>query len=496
MNELHYSPSRPCRLADVPHWDGELDVLVVGFGIAGACAAYEASCAGAATAIFEVAASYGGSSALSGGEIYLGGSGGTDVQRANGFEDSTEDFYTYLMLAGGPNANAARVRLYAENALAHYGWLKARGIPFKGTYVAEKVVEPLTDDTLVWSGSEAAWPFSAQARPAPRGHVAQMTGMGAGKVIMDALAAQIATRSIAVHYNARVLTLIADAGNHVHGLVVRIDGVLRFYKARKGVILCAGGFICNTEMIRRYAPDAERVTNIPVSAGNDDGSAIRMGIAVGAAAIHMDQYMATKPFFPPECLVKGIFVNERGQRFINEDAYHGRVTKYIMNQPHGNAWLLVDNAIFARPLLFPGVEIAAVAETWEELESELGLPAGELVHTVEQYNRHAVQGEDPLLHKATKWLKPLVEAPFAALSYGETAYPPAGFTLGGLATLPTGQVLDSDGQPIAGLYAAGRTTSGLPCWGEGYSSGLSLGDASFFGRQAGLHAAARARISA
>jgi 3-oxo-5alpha-steroid 4-dehydrogenase len=65
------------------------------------------------------------------------------------------------------------------------------------------------------------------------------------------------------------------------------------------------------------------------------------------------------------------------------------------------------------------------------------------------------------------------------------------FTLGGLATLPTGEVLDADGDIIPGLYAAGRTACGLPRWGEGYSSGMSLGDASFFGRMAGLHAAKR-----
>jgi len=75
------------------------------------------------------------------------------------------------------------------------------------------------------------------------------------------------------------------------------------------------------------------------------------------------------------------------------------------------------------------------------------------------------------------------------MSYCEEAYPPAGFTLGGLATLPTGQVLNPDGEVIPGLYAAGRTALGLPSWGDGYSSGMSLGDASFFGRQAGIHAA-------
>lgn len=63
------------------------------------------------------------------------------------------------------------------------------------------------------------------------------------------------------------------------------------------------------------------------------------------------------------------------------------------------------------------------------------------------------------------------------------------FTLGGLATLPTGEVLNVDREAIPGLYAAGRTACGLPRWGEGYSSGLSLGDSTFFGRMAGRQAA-------
>ena len=120
-----YSPSRPLRLNEVEHWDFETDVAVIGFGISGACAAIEAKTAGAEVLIFEVAAASGGSAALSGGDIYLGGNGGTPAQKAAGFDDQTEDFYKYLMLAGGPGADEARVRLYAEGALAHYYWLVA-----------------------------------------------------------------------------------------------------------------------------------------------------------------------------------------------------------------------------------------------------------------------------------------------------------------------------------------------------------------------------------
>jgi len=482
------SPSHPLRLQDVDVFDLETDVAIVGFGAAGACAAIEARQAGADVVVFEVAAAAGGSAALSGGEFYLGGSGGTPVQQAAGFRDETEDFFRYLMLAGGPGADEARVRLYAGNAAAHYHWLSDQGVPFKGTYLPGKWLEPLTDDTLVWSGSEKAWPFAGQAKPAPRGHAAQMAGWGAGRIIMERLSARALALGAQARFSSRALALIADADNGVHGLVARIEGELRTVRARRAVILCAGGFICNETMLRRYAPAAANCP-IPTSGGNDDGSGIRMGISVGAAAIHMDQFFATRPFFPPESLVKGIFVNELGQRFINEDAYHGRVTQYMLRQPDGRVWLLVDNAIFARPMTRPDVEIAAVAESWAELERELGMPGGELVHTVENYNRNAAQGLDPLWHKHADYLQPLLEPPFAALSYAQADYPASMFTLGGLATLPDGRVLDADGTAIPGLYAAGRTACGIPRWGDGYSSGMSLGDSTFFGRQAGRHAA-------
>ena len=132
--------------------------------------------------------------------------------------------------------------------------------------------------------------------------------------------------------------------------------------------------------------------------------------------------------------------------------------------------------------------MAAAGETWDEVEQELQLPAGTLSSTVQTYNHHAARGIDPVFHKAAKWLKPLDEPPFVALDCRiDYAFYPH-FTLGGLDTLPTGQVLSETRQPVRGLFAAGRTTCGLPRWGAGYSSGLSLADATFFGRQAGRHA--------
>jgi 3-oxo-5alpha-steroid 4-dehydrogenase len=493
MSTPAFTAAHAFPLEDVEAWDIETDVVIAGFGIAGACAAIEARLAGAEVAIIEVAAGSGGSSELSGGEFYLGG--GTDVQKAAGFDDTVENFRAYLMMAGGPGVDEARVDLYARNSLAHYRWLKEQGVPFKGTYLAGKWPEPPTDDELIWCGSEAAWPFCEVSRPAPRGHAAQFTGRGAGKAVMDNLAGRARALGAEVHLSSRVLCLIADRDAAVHGVVARIDGEVRMVRARKGVVLATGGFICNQEMLRQYAPLALAITGMPLTGGNDDGSGILMGLSVGGTVTHMEQFFATKTFFPPDSLVKGVFVNARGQRFINEDAYHGRVAQYAIRQEDGRVWLLLDNATFGRPEAFPSIPIAAVGETWAEVEAELGLPEGELQHTMETYNRHAAGGEDPLFHKQPDWLQPLTEPPFAALGFGPQDYPAVAFTLGGLRTTTRGEVLDAVGAPVPGLYAAWRAACGVPRWGDGYSSGMSLGDSSFFGRQAGLSAANNSRMT-
>ncbi len=484
-----YSPGRACPVGEVPQWDLITDIAVVGFGAAGSCVAIEARNAGACVDVFEVASAPGGSASWSGGEVYVGGSGGTDVQREHGFEDKTEDLRQYLMMAGGPAADAGRVDLYAENAAAHFSWLRAQGVPFKGTYLPGKWIEPTTDDTLIWSGNEKAWPFSASAKPAPRGHTVEFNGWGGGKLLMEKLCQRALEVGAQPHYNTRALCLITDAKGAVKGLVIRSDGKDVFVLARKGVVLCAGGFITNRDMVKRYAPEALECEQ-QVTGGNDDGSGIRMGVSVGATTLNMQEFFATLPFFPPESLIKGIFVNERGQRFINEDTYHGRAAHYVLRQPNGRAWLLVDNDIFARPLIQPDITVAAVGETWEEIEQELALEPGSLTATVAEFNRQAAEGKDPYFHKDADWLRPLLTPPFAALSYCRGDIEGHAFTLGGLATQPSGEVLNADGNIISGLFAAGRTACGLPRWGEGYSSGLSLGDSTFFGRQAGLSAAA------
>ena len=475
---------RPLHVDDVPAWTTETDVAVVGFGAAGACASIEAAEAGAQVILLEAGSGSGGASALSGGEIYIGG--GTEIQRAAGFDDSVEAMATYLKLAGGPDADQAKCDLYAENSLAHFEWLKQQGVPYKGTYLPGRIIEPPEDDTLIWSGSEEAWPYSEAAKPAPRGHVIQFMGWGGGRKLMDVLESRVRALGVDVRVDARTQTLVME-GERVVGLMARIDNQPVYVRARRGVVLATGGFCMNSAMLARYAPDTLKISD-PIGE-NDNGSGILMGMSAGGDAIHMDEFFTTCPWILPSDFIKGIFVNQAGNRFVNEDCYHGRVSRSMIDQPGDRVWLLVDNSIFSQPLGMARISIAAVGETWEEVERELELPEGTLAATVHTFNRYAAEGRDPVFRKARQWLKVLGEPPFAALELNFAGSYFSFFTLGGLSTTTEGQVLDRGGEVVPGLYAAGRATSGLPRSGHGYSSGLSLADCTFFGRRAGRFAA-------
>ncbi|MDG3015093.1 FAD-dependent oxidoreductase [Speluncibacter jeojiensis] len=485
----------PVDAAEIGGYDHETDVLIVGYGCAGASAALEAVEAGSDVVLLERQSGGGGSSALSGGEMYLGG--GTAVQEACGFTDTAVDMEKFLLAALGPDADVDKVGLYSRESLGHYQWLVDRGVPFKPSLWDSPTWVPPTDDGLMWMG-ENAYPFCRIAEPAPRGHRVTSDGFG-GKVLMAVLSEAVEASGVTVHTDTTALRLIIDRsdGNRIVGLVARHFNDIVTYRARRGVIITTGGFADNAELVAEHAP---QLVGLGVNSdGGDDGRGIVIAQAIGAAVRHMSAGQVGISAVPG-MMVRGMVVDNLGQRFINEDVYPGLIGQAALFKHGLHVWVILDEQAYEEIPVDErwGVRPHFVAETLAELEHEIGMPAGALQSTVGEYNRHAERGEDPYFHKASRWVRPL-RSPFAAVDVRRGMSAPsdggteggggaAVFTIGGLHTTVDGNVLNLDGNAIPGLFAAGRATSGLHSWG--YISGTSLGDGTFFGRRAGVAAAA------
>ncbi|MFT4053629.1 MAG: FAD-binding protein [Novosphingobium sp.] len=471
----------------VGHWSGTADVVVIGFGMAGACAAIEAAEAGASVIVIERTSGGTGSTSAAAGHFYLGG--GTAVQKACGFEDSVEAMAAYLEAASIAPPHE-KIRSYCEGSVAHFDWLETHGVPFDRSYYPEKNVVQPGRECLIWTGNEQVWPYRDKAQPAPRGHKVAFDGEeGGGALALRMLSERAVALGVTTMVDTKVEALVREE-DRIIGVQVRSFGETRFVRADKAVVLCAGGFGQNPEMVAQYTPilQSTYIQGSPY----DDGLAIRLGMAAGGDTEHMEQAFLTSPFYPPQDLLKGVLINAQGKRFVAEDSYHSRSSMACAQQPGGTAYLVVDAEIFAYPrwASLTNQTLVDGFETIAEMERGLDLPTGSLQATMEAYNRHAAQGEDPEFRKYPKWIKPLDKGPFAAfdLSFGKAVY--TGFTLGGLKTSVDGEVLDAGDAPVPGLYAAGACASNIAQDSSGYASGTCLGEASFFGRRAGAHAAA------
>ncbi len=482
--------------AEVAAWSDEVDVVVIGFGIAGGCAAVSAAAAGASVLVLERAAAAGGTSSMAGGHFYLGG--GTAVQQATGHDDSPEEMYKYLV-AMSREPEHDKIRAYCEGSVEHFNWLEDLGFQFERSFYPGKVVVPPGTEGLSYTGNEKGWPFCDQAKPAPRGHSVPVPGeLGGAAMVIDLLLKRATDLGVHIRYETGVTNLVVDDGAVV-GARWKHFGDTGAVRA-KAVIIAAGGFAMNSEMVAKYTPalGQQRRTKRhgvvePYILGNphDDGLGIRMGVSAGGVAKNLDQLFITAAAYPPEILLTGVIVNKDGHRFVAEDSYHSRTSAFVLEQPEQRAYLVVDEAHMEMPEM-PLIKFIDGWETVAEMEAALGIPAGNLAATLERYNADAARGEDPDFHKQPEYLAPQDKGPWAAfdLSLGVAMY--SGFTMGGLAVSIDGEVLRDDGSVVPGLYAAGACASNIAQDGMGYASGTQLGEGSFFGRRAGGHAARRA----
>lgn len=540
----------PLMIEDVDafEWDGIADVIVVGFGGAGAAAAVEAAERGADVLAIDRFGG-GGATAYSGGVIYACG---TRQQKDAGFDDPADEMFKYLSAEGSP-LGAEALRRFCEGSSGDVAWLEGHGVPYGDRVYHPKTAYPPPGYSLFFSGNERLPRFEEVARPAPRGHLPVTPGFG-GHLHHARLAD--AARALGVRRidHAPVTGLIVDRNGATVGVEVnRLPDTLQaehqrfyqevnpwkplqgkrseraiarchaleagstarqYYRARGGVILATGGFIYNLAMLEANRPLLARSYEGLLRLGSMgcDGSGIRLGQSAGGDVGLMDRFFLGRPLAPPEAFIYGLMVNVAGERFINEDAYQSLFGDRLAEQPEGGkAWLILDSGHFwkgVRQSLFPGkglfwlwgapalLNIAMGGTrrgaTLARLARRIGVDPKGLERTIDDWNARAAAGDDDPLGKSRDKLVPLGDGPFYAVNVAlDNRYGPTfAFSVGGLVVDDdNGLVKRKDGSTIEGLYAAGRAAVGL-C-SMGYMTGLAIADTVFSGRRAGRHAADR-----
>ena len=509
------------------------DVIIVGFGAAGACAAIEAADAGADVLVID-RFSGGGASAVSGGIVYAGG--GTRQQLDAGVEDTAAAMYDYLRLEAGDVVSEATLRRFCDGSREMITWLEGNGVPFEGSLCPYKTSYPSDAHYLYYSGSEASGGFRDAAKPAPRGHRVKGPGTS-GKLLMERLAEAVHRRGIRVLPQSRVRSVILDPAGAVTGVVAdslrdaparvrarhrrlarysakpgiyvpalrkslhrRVERLEHDHArelritARRGVVLAAGGFIANREMVREHAPAYRGGLALGTSA--DDGSGIRLGVEAGGTTAELGRISAWRFVSPPSAFLGGILVDGAGQRVIDESRYGAAVGERLIEAHDGRGWLLVDGPIVAaarrdgrkQSQWFQALQLRYLLRrarvtggTLDEVARRAGIDAEGLKASVEAYH-----GDIDPMGKPVEFAQRLDTPPFSLIDVSvkpNLGYPCPMLTLGGL-------VVDEETGAVrgtSGLYAAGRTAVGI-C-SRSYVSGLSLADCVFSGRRAGLHSA-------
>lgn len=464
----------------------ECDLLIVGFGVTGACAALEARANGADVLVLERASGGGGTSAMSEGVVYLGG--GTKLQRDLGVDDDPESLFRFLD-ASCDVADKELLRKFCDGSVDHFDWLEEQGVPFARELYTDKHICPPTGPGLFSTGNEKVWPYRDIARPAYRGHLVNGPTGNAGSKLMEVLLARCVEAGVRFVGDARAKRLVLDDSGRVEGVEFRRMAENHVAHGRRGVVLATGGFQMNPKMVGRNYPFLLE-HGVPIGDDYSDGSGIEMGQAIGADVESIGAIHATASFYPPSGLVRGIVVNKLGKRFVAEDSYHGRSAAFVFDQPDRKAYLIVDSEVFAYPELADFFKFRLIDgwETVAEMEQALGIVEGSLQDTLAEYNRFAEKGQDPQFGKYPDWITPLDNGPYAAFDLSADAVLYHYHSLGGLKVNADAQVIGTNGEAIDGLYAAGSCAAGIIQTAKGYASGMTLANGSFFGRVAARHA--------
>lgn len=458
-------------------WTRETDVVVIGGGLAGYCAALEAAAAQASVVLLEKQPQAGGSTALSGGFLAFAG---TDLQKAAGIDDSNARLADDLRKAGANENDPRLIDVYVANQMATYEWLTSIGVKFRAVELSSAQSVPRTHPTD---------PQVLLAR-------------------LDELAKQ--SGRITILFNAAASRLVQhEVGGRVAGVKATIDGKEEAIAARRGVVLASGGFSRNEQMIRQYAP--HEAAGVLYGGAGNTGDGIRMACALGAGVRDMGFIKGTFGYHPNArthpgrdwtklpVYRGGIAVNKLGRRFIDESKSYKLLGDAVLDQPGALAYQIFDQNIMdgasdgVPPFDFRSTQrrgLVFEAPTLEALAGKIGVDPRDLSATVARYNGFVEQGRDEDFGRdglSTHYgkLVKIERAPFYA--YPSTSGIIA--TYCGLTVDAQARVLSVFEEPIPGLYAAGEIMGGFH--GVSYMTGSALGKAIIFGRIAGRGAAQR-----
>ncbi|MEM8497144.1 MAG: FAD-binding protein [Pseudomonadota bacterium] len=525
--------------AEALDWDNEADIVVVGFGGAGVCAALEGRERGASVIALDRFAG-GGATANSGGVVYAGG---TEVQADAGFSDSADNMFNYLNYEGTPVSEQG-LRAFCNSSADNIRWLQDKGVQFESTVYERRTAYPPDGFHLYYTGMEKFNP--EVATPAPRGH--RTVGKGAsGKQYFEPLLNSARDSGVEILPHCPARRLIIDSKGRVLGveaqalpeslwrehaaLYQKVDPMKPFnsakaedyiaqtaaleagapdkrirLRAHKGLILASGGYNYNLGLYGQFRPDITSAAADLVRGGSMgcDGSGIELGMTAGGALDCMGQVFLSKALSPPEAFSCGLLVGQDGARLINEDAYLGNVGNAIAQQGEGRAWVVLDSSTFwqgVRQLLWPisnalswwgmpalmNIIMGGTkrATTIDSLAAKTSIDASALEQSLARYNSLAANGKDADFGKQSVNLVAQNRAPYYAVNMSlRNKYAFSGsMPYGGLTVdEATGGVTRANGSVIEGLYAAGRTAVGI-CSGANFS-GLSIADTVYSGRRA------------
>ena len=435
------------------------DVLVIGGGGAGLCAAIEAADRGAEVIVLEKMPFLGGNTLISGQAMNVVN---PKTQVPAGIEDSIELHFAQTLAAGDYRGNPELVRIMIEGAPAAYEWYERLGM--------------IWEDTV----------FQIYGALYPRTHWPANIPPGRQGAFIRVLEKAARERNVQILLNTRATKLLREspfAGRVYGARAVDKEGNDLVVLA-KAVVLASGGFGANVEMRSKYdprfGPDVGTTNHVGAT-----GDGILMAQDIGADLVGMDYIQCIGVYGSPVSVIRPglvLYINNKGERIVDEGGRRDAITDAVLAQEGQMAWVVADQHVLE--VGEPGSGVL-VADTLEELAEKMGVPAQAFVDTVTKYNSYVEQGFDPDFGKRALEAK-LDSPPF----YAGAARPAVHHTMGGGVINSKTQVIDRQGEVIPGLYAAGEVTGGIH--GTNRVGGNALADMSVFGRIAGTNAAIEA----